>query len=101
MKPIIAHPEADEEFQYEIDYYESQEEGLGARFRAAVEFAAERIRAQPSFFPIYEATPCRECPVRRFPFAIYYLEQPDYIWVVAFANQRRRPGYWLNRLRRR
>jgi len=100
VKPVAPHPEAEAEFHAEVDYYETRQEGLGVRFRSAVEEAIERIRAQPNFFPPYEGSECRECPAKRFPFAVYYVERPAYIWVVAIANQRRRPGYWLNRLRR-
>ena len=101
MKSIAPHVEAVEEFNAQVDYYEDQEEGLGERFRSAVEEAIERIRTQPNFFPYWDDTEFRECPVKRFPFAVYYAERPEYIWIVAIANQWRRPGYWLNRLRRR
>jgi len=100
VKPIARHPEAEAEFHAEVDYYEGREEALGDRFRSAVEEAIERIRVQPTFFPLYEDTVFQECPVKRFPFTVYYVERPAYIWVVAIANQRRRPGYWLSRLRR-
>jgi hypothetical protein len=101
VKPISPHVEAEEEFNAQVDYYEDQEEGLGERFRSAVEESIERIRTQPNFFPHWEDTVFRECPVKRFPFAVYYVERPTYIWVVAIADQRRRPGYWLIRVRRR
>jgi toxin ParE1/3/4 len=100
VKPVAPHPEAEEEFHAAVDSYEAQSEGLGVKFREAIERAVERIRGQPNFFPMYEDTPCRECPVNRFPFAVYYMEREDIIWVVAFAHQRRKSGYWLNRLQR-
>ncbi|MBO0697535.1 MAG: type II toxin-antitoxin system RelE/ParE family toxin [Zavarzinella sp.] len=100
MKPIVPHPEAEEEFHADVDRYEDESDGLGAKFREAIEQAVEKIRRQPNFYPLYEDTPFRECPVSRFPYAVYYLERDDDIWVVAFANQRRKPGYWLNRRRR-
>ena len=100
MKPIAPHPEAEEEFHAAVDYYEDQSEGLGAKFREAIERAVKRIRSQPNFFPMFDGTPCRECPVNRFPFVVYYIERDAFIWVVAFANQRRKPGYWLSRLQR-
>ena len=100
MKPIAPHPEAEEEFHAAVDYYEEQSEGLGASYRQEIERAVEKIRSQPNFYPLYEDTPCRECPVNRFPFAVYYIERAAFIWVVAFAHLRRKPGYWLNRLRR-
>jgi toxin ParE1/3/4 len=100
VKPIAPHPEAEEEFHASVDYYEDRSEGLGVRFREAIEQAVEKIRRQPNFYPLYKDTPCRECLVRPFPYAVYYVERDDFIWVAAFANLRRKPGYWLNRLRR-
>jgi hypothetical protein len=51
VKPIAPHAEAEEEFHAHVDFYEDEEEGLGNRFRSAVEEAIERIRTQPNFFP--------------------------------------------------
>jgi hypothetical protein len=100
VKPVAPHPEAEEEFHAAVDYYEDRLEGLGATFRGAIEVAVEKIRRQPNFYPLYEDTPCRECPVTRFPYAVYYMERNEFIWVVAFEHLRRKPGYWLYRLRR-
>lgn len=98
MKPIVPHPDAEAEFHQEVEFYESRQAGLGVRFRSSIEAAVQRIREQPNFYPRYEDTECRECPVDTFPHVIYYLEREDYIWVLAFAHQRRKPGYWLRRL---
>jgi toxin ParE1/3/4 len=40
----------------------------------------------------------RKCFVRRFPYTIFYLELAEQIWIAAVAHQRRRPGYWRNRM---
>ena len=101
MKPVVPHPEAEAEFHHEVDYHEGKTEGAGDSFRIAAEAAIEKIRGQPNFYPRYEDTDCRECPVRGFPHAIYYVEIDDYIWVLAFAQQRKKPGYWKRRLKRR
>ncbi|HEU5123543.1 MAG TPA: hypothetical protein VFW05_05705 [Verrucomicrobiae bacterium] len=42
-------------------------------------------------------------PTRRhlssdFPYAVIYVEKPDYIWIVAIMNMKRHPGYWRERL---
>ena len=99
MKPIVPHPDAFSEFHRDEDYYESRTAGAGVAYREAIERSIEKIRDQPSFYPYWESTDCRECPVRGYPYAIYYMGFEDYIWIVAFANQRRRPGYWTKRLR--
>jgi hypothetical protein len=37
--------------------------------------------------------------VRRFPYGVIYRVREEVIWVVAIAHMRRRPGYWLDRVR--
>jgi len=39
----------------------------------------------------------RRLPLRRFPYFIVYRELQEYLEVVAFAHQSRRPGYWKTR----
>jgi hypothetical protein len=101
VKPIEAHPEATEEFHEAVKYYERKREGLGVEFRGEISGAIQRLREQPQSYPIYEDTECREVEVWRFPFVVYFVDEPDRIWVIAFANQYRRPGYWRKRLRDR
>lgn len=37
----------------------------------------------------------RRLTLRRFPFSLVYLVEADVIQVIAFAHQRRKPGYWM------
>jgi hypothetical protein len=43
--------------------------------------------------------PLRRARVRRFPHAVVFIELSNEIHVVAFAHLRRRPLYWVSRLR--
>jgi hypothetical protein len=36
--------------------------------------------------------------MRDFPYSIPYLVETDVVYIVAFAHQRRRPGYWVRRV---
>jgi hypothetical protein len=36
----------------------------------------------------------------RFPYAVIYVDEADYVLVLAFAHFKRRPGYWVERLLR-
>ncbi len=38
--------------------------------------------------------------LRRFPYMIVYLVDPDEIFIVAVAHVRRLPGYWTSRVER-
>ena len=40
----------------------------------------------------------RRRAVRRFPYHVVYLEAPSQIWILAIAHDRRKPGYWKDRL---
>jgi toxin ParE1/3/4 len=99
VKPIVVHPEAEAEYHFEFDFLESRQLGLGVSFREQIEAAIGRIRDNPASYAIHEDYHCRECIVMKFPYSIYYVEFGNFIWVVAFAHQKREPGYSLGRLR--
>ena len=65
--------------------------------------AFESIRSHPLGLPLieYYSGPheVRRCLMHRFPDAVIFVCRPDEIVVVAVAHTRRRPLYWLNRLR--
>ena len=79
-------------------YYETMEPGLGARFRSAVEAAAQRAAA----FPLHgkpSAGGTRRRLVTDFPFSIVYTEEEYGVLIHAVADSRRVQEYWLSRLR--
>ena len=58
-----------------------------------------RIRRFPKAWnPYTENT--RRCQTRRFPYGIVYQILESEILVVAVAHMHRRPGYWLDRIKR-
>ena len=81
----------------ETAYYETLRVGLGARFRAEVEAAAERAAAFPkSGAPSRAGTRKRLVP--HFPFSVVYAETEYGILIHAVAHNRRLPEYWIGRL---
>lgn len=96
MKPIIIHPQAEEELEEATANYDCQRAGLGKEFRLEFEAALDRLKTQPLLYAI-EVDDVRACPLRRFPFTIYYADLEDRIWLAAVAHQHRRPGYWEDR----
>ena len=46
---VITLGEAEQEFAESVDYYESNEAGLGARFRDEVAEAVQRIENNPNY----------------------------------------------------
>ena len=71
---------------------------MGGQFLREVAAAAVRVRTNPLGYALEDDADVRLCPLRRFPYAIIYLNEPTRVWVVAFADLRRRPGYWASRL---
>ena len=76
------------------DWYERQQAGLGARFRAEVRNAAIRIERSPLLFPV-EFYEVRRYVMNRFPYSLRYVLRGDEIWVMAVSHHHRRPDYWV------
>ena len=99
MSPAVFHPDARAEAREAGQYYESQRTGLGKAFRLALQQSLAVIRRHPCMWPKYKGKATRHCLIRKFPYCIFYIDQPDRIWIVAIAHARRRPEYWLDRIK--
>nr|VFK53880.1 MAG: hypothetical protein BECKTUN1418F_GA0071002_10312 [Candidatus Kentron sp. TUN]VFK55699.1 MAG: hypothetical protein BECKTUN1418E_GA0071001_10322 [Candidatus Kentron sp. TUN]VFK64312.1 MAG: hypothetical protein BECKTUN1418D_GA0071000_12557 [Candidatus Kentron sp. TUN] len=84
------------EFLAAVKYYEACQPGLGRRFRFTVEAELERIRKMPFGFRILHVR-FRRCLVRKFPYAIIYSIEPEFISVIAAVDTKQKPGYWRGR----
>ncbi len=90
------HPEADEEFNKAIDYYENIEPGLGYNFAQEVYSTIKRSVEFPKAWPALEDEIKRSL-VRRFPYGVLYSEEREGIFIVAIMNLHRKPDYWNHR----
>ena len=85
------------------DWYEQQLPGLGSDLAEEVTQALDAITKRPLTWPLWpgigEAAGVRRFLLARFPFAVGYIVEEDELVVLAVAHLRRRPGYWLERLR--
>ena len=97
MKPVIFHAAAADELQAALAHYEGQRAGLGAELRAAVEAAILKVQQEPAATPTVGPRGARKSPMRRFPFALFYADRDDAIWILAVAHQHLKPGYWTAR----
>jgi toxin ParE1/3/4 len=78
-------------------YYETVRTGLGARFRAEVEAAAQRAAA----FPMHgkpSVGDTRRRLVASFPFSLFYTAEESGVLIHAVASHRQPPDYWVGRL---
>ena len=104
MKPLWLDPEAEVELLEVVRWYaERGGPQLSRRLLDDVAAVLESVRRWPGRFAALHRPkldpPLRRARVRRFPYAVVFIELPNEIHVVAFAHLRRRPLYWVSRLR--
>jgi len=90
------HPEAEEEFNKAIDYYEGIEPGLGYDFALEVHSTIKCSVKLPKAWAVLEDE-IRRSLVRRFPYGVLYSEEQDEVFIVAVMNLHRRPNYRKHR----
>ena len=91
------HDLAEAELREASKYYESEVLGLGQTFLSEVDRAVEKIRNYPEAAPIILDI-VRQQVLRRFPFSVLYIYDEEGVFILAIANQHRRPFYWHGRL---
>lgn len=90
------HEHADTEFNKTIEYYESCRPGLGLEFAKEAFSAIDLIIQYPeAWSPLSINT--RRCLLNRFPFGVIYQIKQGFLYIIAVADLRRRPDYWLDR----
>lgn len=97
MNQPTFHPLAEEELLDAMAHYEEKVRGLGGRFLERVTQALEHIQSFPDSCPILLGR-ARRKTLRQFPYNIVYSMDPSGIFVLAIAHQKRRSGYWKDRL---
>lgn len=103
MKRVFRpEPEASAEFEDAAVWYDSQRPGLGVEFADAVDAALEQIARWPQIGSVIPGVTddifARRFPIPRFPYHVVYLDWHGMIRILAFAHDRRRPGYWVFRI---
>lgn len=99
MKTVTLHPEAEADIEQAGDFYESRRTGYGERFRAEVDKALRQIGATPKAFAPYKGGPVRRRLLKGFPYAVYFVENDDTVFVYSVYNQRGKPDAWADRLK--
>jgi toxin ParE1/3/4 len=103
VKTIHLDPDAVDEMEEAAVWYDQRQSGAGRLFLAEVERVRQAIVERPTSHPRVEV-PSGDLVIRRalltkFPYAIVFLDREAYVLVLAVAHTKRRPSYWLNRLR--
>lgn len=88
---------ADEEMTEASVFYEGASAGLGNSFLDEIHRVVNILREHPELGqPVGRGL--RRALLHRFPFSLIYSVEVDEVLIVAVAHQRRRPGYWRNRI---
>ncbi|MCG8555583.1 MAG: type II toxin-antitoxin system RelE/ParE family toxin [Proteobacteria bacterium] len=94
--------EAEQELDDAADWYARKRQGLDERLFETYEEAIELALSMPRAGSMIADLPV-DCEVRRFklktfPYYAVVALIDDELILVAFAHQRRKPGYWMPRL---
>lgn len=96
-RSYLFHPDAAIEAFEAQDWYAERDDLAAAAFAHEVGLVIRSIAESPERYP-RDLHGTRRIIFPRFRFSIVYLELGELIWIVAIAHQRRRPGYWRERL---
>lgn len=83
--------EATDDLRGAIDWYASSGAARKKGFRASIDEAFKRIGENPLAFAQVHAN------IRRFPYAVFYVPEPNEIVVLAVMHMRRNPSEWKGR----
>jgi plasmid stabilization system protein ParE len=96
MLDVTFNPLAEEEYGAAVERYAAGQGDVHRRFIETFEAAILQIRQFPESGPIARGR-IRSKVLSRFPYTIYYSVRPPMLRILAVADQRRQPFYWLGR----
>ena len=70
---------------------------MAAEFRVTVSDVIRHIVQAPQRWAKY-LHGTRRFVLDRFPFSVVYLDEPEVLTIVAVAHNKRKPGYWKQRI---
>jgi len=96
-------PEVPDELAKVVVWYEGKRQGLGGEFLdeigAVLPLVGSRPRSFPRLHDVDAKLEIRRALLARFPYALVFLVREEEVRVLAVAHAKRRPGYWLGRVR--
>jgi toxin ParE1/3/4 len=90
-------PEAIEEIEDGKHWYERRSEWARGAFLQEIDDSLDAILQGPRRWPVHQAG-TRRYVCQTFPYSIIYYVEEAIVVVVAVAHERRRAGYWRDRL---
>ena len=98
MLPVRLRPSAVQELTEAWSWYETKREGLGDEFRVCVDAGMGEISRAPRACAKVRGEARRKV-VRRFPYVLIYLAEPEHVEVIAVFHTSRDPAIWQERVR--
>ena len=93
---LHVEPEAEAELEEAIAWYESRRRGLGLEFARVVRAGFAALERTPDLGPEVRGR-VRQVVLRRFPYSLYYVLEPQVISILAVFHARRDPRDWHRR----
>ena len=88
----VFHPEALADYADAVQYYKQQKTELAQAFINSIEDAVYQIKEYPPRYLVIDED-VRRCITRKFPYAIFYTVEQEYILILAIAYCSREPRY--------
>ncbi len=96
---LVMHSQALAEMRDSISYYRDEQNAvLADEFASEVDRNLDMILERPMIGKPFRRV-ARQFVIKRFPYSLFYQVRPDSILIAAVAHHKRRPGYWMKRLR--
>lgn len=93
---VVFRRAARQEFEEAAVWYNERRVGLGLDFRSEIERALQAAVESPNRYPqVHRHVRCIR--VRRFPYSIFFLVEPNRLVVLAVFHVRRDPLVWKSR----
>jgi len=103
LKPVTIVALAEAELREATTWYRDRDVRVAERFTSEARKTLQLIERFPQIggrVPDVDDPAVRQMPIHNFPYHIIFVSLHDRLEVVAFAHNRRRPAYFVGRLRR-
>jgi plasmid stabilization system protein ParE len=101
LKPLNIVEPAELEYREAAAWYRARDVRVAERFVAETRRTLALLESFPQIggrVPGIDDNDVRQMPIRTFPYHVVFVNLPDRLEVVAFAHNRRRPAYFMDRL---
>ncbi|HLG36481.1 MAG TPA: type II toxin-antitoxin system RelE/ParE family toxin [Bacteroidia bacterium] len=92
---VFIEPRALADLRQAIDYYNTQQRGLGEKFETAIDKHLSLIGQNPFYQIRYHYIRC--LPVKKFPFMIHFFvdEKSKKVFIVSVLHTSKNPDSWM------